>query len=352
MPKTVVSIAGSDFLINGCRTYEQRTCNGMRIEGLLFNSRMVQGIFDDLNPETRHFWDYPDGPWDPERNTSEFVAAMPEWRSHGLLGFTINLQGGSPHGYSEGDPQPWINSAFDETGDLREAYMSRLVQILDAADQLGMVPILGCFYFGQDQHLADEKAVLHACDRITNWLIERGYANMLIEINNQTDVADLGVPGLDYHHDVLRPARVPDLIRRVQGRSQGRVANPAGRLLVGTSFCGLPPEPVIGVSDFILLHGNNLQGSDGVRRLVEQCRMSTAYAGQPIVFNEDDHTDFNAPDNHLVAAISRHASWGFFDYRRKEEVFGSGYQSMPTTWGIDTDRKRSFFERIRQISGN
>jgi hypothetical protein len=232
MPKTVVSIAGPDFLINGHRTYEQRTYNGMRIEGWLFNSRMVQGIFDDINPETRHSWDYPDSPWDPDRNTREFVAAMPEWRKRGLLGFTINLQGGSPHGYSEGEPQPWINSAFDEAGDLREAYVSRLMQILDRADELGMVPILGFFYFGQDRQLADENAVLNPCDRITEWLLDWHYTNVLIEINNEADVADLGVPGLHYHHDVLRPARAHELIRRVQERSEGRVGNPIGRLLV------------------------------------------------------------------------------------------------------------------------
>ena len=136
MRNTVVSIAGSDFLINGQPTFEGRVHNGLRVEGLLFNSRMVQAIFDDLNPQTRWLWDYPDGPWDPERNSQEFVAAMPEWRKHGLLGFTINLQGGSPYGYSEGKPQPWINSGFDEVGDLRADYMSRLGRILDKADEL------------------------------------------------------------------------------------------------------------------------------------------------------------------------------------------------------------------------
>jgi hypothetical protein len=108
---------------------------------------MVQGIFDDLNPETRSLWDYPDGPWDAERNAREFVAAMPEWRDNGLLSFTINLQGGSPHGYSDGEQQPWINSAFDAAGDLRPDYMARLQLILDRADELGMAPILGLFYF-------------------------------------------------------------------------------------------------------------------------------------------------------------------------------------------------------------
>jgi hypothetical protein len=36
---------------------------------------------------------------------------MPLWRAKGLLAFTINLQGGSPQGYSRS--QPWINSAFE-----------------------------------------------------------------------------------------------------------------------------------------------------------------------------------------------------------------------------------------------
>ena len=59
---------------------------------------MVQGVFDDLNPATRPMFAYPDGPFDAERNTAEFVAAMPSWRSAGLLAFTVNFQGGSPQG--------------------------------------------------------------------------------------------------------------------------------------------------------------------------------------------------------------------------------------------------------------
>ena len=116
--RTEVSIRGEDFYINGQPTYAGRTWNGHRIEGLLFNSRMVQGIFDDLNPETTNRWAYPDsGKWDADRNTSEFIAAMPEWRKHGLLAFTLNLQGGSPYGYSQ--EQPWRNSAFNPDGSLR-----------------------------------------------------------------------------------------------------------------------------------------------------------------------------------------------------------------------------------------
>src|SRR6476469_4130978 len=94
--KTAVSIDGRMFRIDGEPTYKGRSFNGAKVEGLLLNSRMVQGIFDDLNTETRKLWAYPDGSaYDAERNTREFVAAMPEWRRRGLISFTINLQGGS-----------------------------------------------------------------------------------------------------------------------------------------------------------------------------------------------------------------------------------------------------------------
>src|SRR5262249_37076347 len=49
--KTVVSIQGREFLVNGRPTYEGRSYEGMKVQGLLFNARMVQGIFDDRNSE-------------------------------------------------------------------------------------------------------------------------------------------------------------------------------------------------------------------------------------------------------------------------------------------------------------
>jgi hypothetical protein len=120
--RTVVSISGDAFHINGEPTYKGRRWNGHKIEGLLLNSRMVQGIFDDRNTNTIKLWAYPGGgKWDAERNTREFIAAMPEWRRHGLLAFTMNLQGGSPQGYSA--EQPWRNSAIEADGGLAPDYL-------------------------------------------------------------------------------------------------------------------------------------------------------------------------------------------------------------------------------------
>jgi hypothetical protein len=71
---TAVTIDGAKFLINGRPTYEGKTWNRHSIEGLLFNSRMVQATFDDRNPKTVALWAYPDTKkWDPDRNTNEFM---------------------------------------------------------------------------------------------------------------------------------------------------------------------------------------------------------------------------------------------------------------------------------------
>src|SRR5436190_11126941 len=290
--KTTVSIAGESFQINGKLTYQGRQWRDHKIEGLLLNARLVQGIFDDLNLQTVGRWAYPDSrKWDPERNTREFIAAMPEWRRCGLLAFTLNLQGGSPEGYS--NEQPWHNSAFRENGSLRPEYMQRLERILDKADELGMVVILGYFYFGQDERLENAGSIIGATDHVTDWLFDRDYRNVLIEINNECNVR--------YDHALLQPARVHELIQRVRSNRRG-----GRRFLVGTSYGGgaIPQENVVRASDFLLLHGNGVAQPERLARMVRQTRSVTGYAPKPILFNEDDHFDFDQPTNNFIAAAS------------------------------------------------
>lgn len=334
--RTIVTIKGEQFYINNKITYKNRYWKANKIEGLLFNSRMVQGIFDDLNPETRDRFKYPDtNKWDPDRNTNEFVEAMPAWKAHGLLAFTLNLQGGSPLGYGN---HGWINPAFDSSGKLRTEYLNRLDKILKKADDLGMVVILGYFYFGQDQHLKDEQSVLNAVDNITNWILKKGYKNIIIEIDNECNA--------HYHHPILQPERVAELIQRVHKIS-------GNTLLVSVSFTGktVPTASVIANSDFILLHGNGIKSPKGITELVDRVRHAQSYTPKPILFNEDDHYDFDSASYNLLSAIQSYASWGFFDYRFKEEGYESGFQSVPVDWKISSDRKKSFFKKLKEITG-
>jgi hypothetical protein len=336
--RTALSIRADLFLIDGQPTLKGVTWRGYRLEGLLPNSRMVQGVFDDLNPGTRARWAYPDTKtWDAARNTREFVAAMAEWRRHGLLAVTLNLQGGSPEGYSK--DQPWQNSAFTADGTLRPEYLARAASILDEADRLGMAVILGLFYFGQDERLRDERAVVRAVDEAVAWILDGGYRNVLIEIDNECNVR--------YDHPILRPDRVHELITRVKQAARG-----GRRLLVSTSYGGntIPGPAVIAASDVILLHGNGVTNPDRIAEMVRQTRQVTTYTPKPVLFNEDDHYDFDKPWNDFVAATSEHASWGFFDFRRQGEGFDEGYQSMPANWGITSARKRGFFGLLHEMT--
>ena len=338
--RTTVTIEGEKFLLNGRPTYAGRSWEGVSIEGRLMNARLVQGIFDDLNPATRDRWAYPDtGHWDADRNTREFLAAMPLWHRHGLLAFTLNLQGGSPEGYSRA--QPWHNSAFAADGSLRPDYLARTARILDRADELGMVVILGLFYFGQDERLTDEAAVVRAVDATVDWLIRRGDRHVLIEVNNETNIR--------YDHPVLQPARVHELIRRVRTRSRD-AGNP---LLAGTSYGGgrVPDDAVIRESDFVLLHGNGVRDPARITAMVAETRAKPAWRPMPIVFNEDDHFDFDQPRNNFTAAVRAGASWGYFDYRFKGEGLAEGYQSIPVDWGLSSERKRGFFRLLQTITG-
>ncbi len=335
---TEVSIRGNQFFLNGKPTYAGRYYQGMNIEGLLMNVRAVQAIFDDGNPETRTRWAYPDtGKWDAERNLHEFLAALPEWRRHGVLAFTVNLQGGSPEGYSKS--QPWENSAIDPDGNLRHAYMSRLSRVLDRADQLGMVVIVGYFYFGQDQRVKDEPAVKRAVTNATHWLLDTGHRNLLVEIDNECDISA-------YDHDILKAARVHELIEQVKSiRRSGR------RLLVGTSYAGGTPAGanVIKASDFLLLHGNGADDPARIHRMIRASRATATWRSMPVLINEDDHFRFSDPENHMQAALSEYVSWGYFDPGKNNYV--DGYQCPPVRWTINTERKRRFFATVKKIAG-
>ena len=78
--RTRVSIRNGRWFLNDEVTYR-----GTKAEGLLMNVRMVNAVFEDRNR--------PD--FDPEANTDEFIAQIPDYVAHGVRAFTICLQGGS-----------------------------------------------------------------------------------------------------------------------------------------------------------------------------------------------------------------------------------------------------------------
>jgi hypothetical protein len=305
---------------------------------------MVNCIINDQNPETRGIWSYRDGPWDPERNTSEFIAALPLYRVRGLTSIAFNIQGGSPMGY--GWHQPWHTSGYAADGRLLPDYRARLLRVLDALDANGMVAVLGLFYLSATPALKDEGAVIRAVDEVTDVICGRGYTNVMIEVANESDLPR-------WPFEIIKPARAHELVTRIQSRSKGKIKNQAGRLLVSTSYVveNTLPERLLQVADCVLWHGNSSPNPQAIHARAKSIRASAGYRGQPLLNNEDDHFDFDKPENNMMAAIEEYSGWGYFDYRQIREPFEDGYQSLPVDWGINSARKKSFFGLLGQVTG-
>jgi len=349
---TAVGIEGRDFLIDGQLTYAGRTHRGHRVEGLLFNSRMVQAIFDDANPDTAGHWRYPDtGHWDANRNTAEFCAMLPTYRRHGLLAVTVGLQGGGSI-YREDVFGHYLNTAFTPQGELKPAYLARLERVLAAADAAGMVVIVNYFYWKQQRFVSDA-AVLKAAANATEWLLQTGHRNILVDVKNEVREAD----------DILSSRRIHEVLDVVRGTTlDGR------RLLVGTSTFPtnhLPDGAWPDRCDFFMPHGNDslpdawraelraFKGAEMVSRRV-----------RPILCNEDSIDIAN-----LDVAFEEGVSWGYYDQgfgcaqkqgkfdwtvqdRETEYAALSGFQTVPVNWSINTPHKRAFFNRVAEITGS
>ena len=351
---TEIQIDHTEFLINDVPTYAGIEDRGRPIEGLLFNSRMVQAIFDDDNPETAHHWRYPDtGVWDPDRNTDEFCTQLPEYRRHGLLGVTVGLQGGGSI-YRPEVYDVYRNSAFAPDGARQPAYFERLRRVLDAADQAGMVVIVNYFYWRQVAHMQGEAALIRAGREATEWLLETGYRNILVDVYNEFKAGD----------GLTESGRIHELIDLVQQTTlDGR------RLLTSSSI--MPGKQVAwdrwaDLVDFFLPHGND-SWSAKLRRELREMKDSDAYRAKPrpIMVNEDSMYVTN-----LEAAIDEYASWGLYiqgfgcggwDHGRyewtrhpRETVYEhlSGFQTVPVNWSINTGHKRDFFNRLAELTGS
>jgi hypothetical protein len=353
-----VTIAKNEFWIDGAPTYTGRTFEGKPVQGLLFNVRAVQATFDDANPNTRQHWIYPDtGVWDPDRNTDELCAALPAWRDQGVLALTVNFQGGGaiyrPEVYDHYD-----NNGFTPAGELKPAYADRMGRVLSHADELGMVVIVGLFYWKHVQKLADEAAVWHAATNALDFLAATAHRNILVEIANETDISGFG-------HAILLPEEAHHMIDALRQRhpqflySTSQVgANPeTGR--------GIPPPSLVEAVDYVFLHGN---GCDPAR-LEQAIHMVQAIPAfqrnpKPLIINEDSP---GLPN--LEVAWRNDVSWGYYDQgfgsdwkgdrwvpyhtqeREQEYSSLSGFQTPPVNWGINTEHKRAFFGRVAEITG-
>lgn len=335
--KTAVSIcdgplgAGRGWCVNG-----EITNKGSAAEGLMMNSRMIQGVFDDANASTVGMWAYPDtGVWDPNRNTMEFISNLSSYTACGINAVTVGLQGGGPIANDFVHEQPWISTAWGFNGEIDSAWRSRMVAVAQAADAAGLVLIMQGWYQGQSRRVnTSDSAVIKTIDEMIAIVQENQLTNVLVEIANEDD--------LKFNQPLLTVEEMARNFAYVQKQSSGGI-------LVSSSYTShfTPPSDVISGADFALYHCNGLNPANTTAK-VESIMSQPAFEARPkpVLFNECS-TDVDV----MNAAITAGAGWGYYDQGTSD--YADGFQSPPVNWRVDASAdKIAFFSRVAQVTGN
>ena len=365
--QTNLSIDGTKFLINGQPTYKGQE----KVEGFLFNIRTVNATFDDTVNNV-DWWD-DDGSHEGNNyagygklvstdsaiaNTRRFVDALPEYHSYGVLAVNLDIQGGHPlnakpeieEGHGSAGRRPnghrdfYHNSGFNADGSIDQQYAERISSIIEACDSRGMVVILQLFYFGQDTVFDNEDQIRSAADHAVDYICENGYRNVIIEIANE-------VMKGHYHHDILKPERVVELIYRVRERASGKhgrelpVSTSEAALLSSGQWTMEQRDTVLEASDLILIHGgDNIEtgrvgDASELAEKVEllQSRPWFRKRPRPIITNESQGQQA------FDALVKRGISFG---------LHSTYFQTMfPPRWGVWDNETKWFFERVKQLTG-
>lgn len=366
-PQTKVSFRDTQVLINNRPTYEG--CK--KAEGLLFNLRTVNATFDDTLGNV-DWWDddgsRPEnlyagyGKWkSPESansNTQRFIQALPEYKDWGILAVNLNFQGGHPlqgkNWIAEGNGSAgarenghrdfYHNSGFFPNGKIDEDYAHRISFVIEACDKLGMIVILQLFYFGQDTVFSDESDICTAVDNAVDFVCSRGYTNVLIEIANEVMLGH-------YHHEILKPGRVVELIKRVRERSESIHKH---RLLVSTSEAALLSsrqwthdqiDQVFGASDFVLLHGGDGVDHGQVGDRTEVARKIDFIKSRDWFIERERPIIFNESDGKLAfeSAVKRGASFGLHSTPYLQTMW-------PPKWGVWKNDTLWFFQKVKELT--
>ena len=358
-----ISIQCGQYYVNGVITNR-----GRGSQGLLMNSRMIQGIFDTTVGIDNYVYPtsnivngvfYPAGQWNADRNTAEFVASMASWQANGkgINGFTVGLQGGQTYDNGgNGLPSDSFNpSAFNSDGSLRSNYLLRLKSVVDEAVRLNMVPMVSLFhrnqvinYFGGDSDgnaidpTAATAVVRSAVTNFVNWVVANQYTNrIIVEIQNECDYASTSGFGLEC-------SNLHTLLQIV--RSAG--------ILVGNSVANCDGTPVypdrtlLDNSDVIFLHGNECADINAIQGMINAASViSLGYVQQPISFTE---VWSNAESYVVPLATSQpRAGMGLLDAGCND--YNSGFQSPPVNWSTSSQQgncwsnKDAFWAAVKSL---
>lgn len=319
MNRTTLSIEKDKFLINNKLTYSE--IPACKYQGLLMNTRFVQGIFEDkLDPKR---FDRFGRNFHAEQNTRDLIASLPKWYAAGVRGITVGLQGGGACFTIDGNTIQ--NNPFSSDGkSLDHSYMNRMESIINAADEIGMVVIVSYFYWSQTRFFKGEEEIQNAVVTASTWLKEKGYKNVIIEIANEHNME-----GYMKHKILHQAAGIVTLIHLAKEASGGI---PVGCSGTGGYFS----EDIAEASDVIMIHGNELTRNQ-LYNMIKRAKAIKPM--RPIVINEDSQAI-----SQMEVAIKNGVSWGYYNNMTKQEP--------PVDWRITKGEDQFFTLRLKEYIKN
>jgi len=319
MGKTILSVIGRDFYINGKPVYDEIE-KFHQSKGLLMNSRFIQGVFNDKTNIER--FNRFGKTFDVDQNTDDLIKALPKWYKYGLRAITVGIQGGFP--VFTMDIKSIDNNPFGIDGKRFDPiYAKRLDKIIRAADEIGMVIIVNILYWSQSLQFQGDDALVSALKNAASFLKKGKYTNIIIDLANEYNI-DMW----DHLPIIQNPKSMSQLIQLVKKESGG--------MLVGSSGGGgLIDQEVVDVSDVVLIHGNGLTRGEYYDFIKKVQKMS---ANKPILCNEDSPCI-----SRLDIAYLTHTSWGHYDNFTKQEP--------PCDWGITKGQDLFFAHRMAEVLG-
>lgn len=330
--KYVTFDAAGDCFLDG-----QIINQGQAAEGLVMNSRMVQATVD-------HTEQHP--AWDAEANTDEFCQMVPNYAAFGLNAATINMQGGL---LRRDTGESYDAGAWNPDGTMRPAHQARLRRAIETMLRNGMFPIVGLFYFRQDQILTNETAVSNAVANAQTFL-EPYKEHIVIEVVNEAS------------HGLVDHASLQEA--NVSGHVDTLVAN--GWLASHSQTPGqVPTVAEQGDGQIVFLHGNNRTPAQ-ISSMVSSAK--STHPGKPVIFNEDGPSDSSTTytlteyEDHLDAAVAAGAGWGYYDQNGFQEPCSDANSgswqcsivdgSYPGChWELDTAVKAGMFDHFALQTG-
>ena len=313
--KTIISIQGDGILINGKPSYSEIPGANPASLGLLWNQRLIQGVFDDKRDRRRSSNSIMKE-YDPGQNTGNLISSLADWYSYGLRAITVGFQGGWPVGAF--NVEDIDNNPFSIDGRrLDNKYAERMDRIIRAADELGMIVVVSLLYWAQSRAFGDGRAAAEAVRTGAAFIKTGGYTNVILEVANEYNIQPFA-----YQPLVFTPQGMTQLIKIARKESGGGV--PVGCSGGG----GMADREVIDESDIAIVHGNGLSRGE----YYDFIKKVKSWAGAKPVFCNEDSPCCTRVD----VALETRTSWGYYNNYTK--------QIPPADFGI-TDGEDLFFAR-------